>query len=132
MRAAMEFVTDVQDQLKNGDVARARRNVDAVLHNDPTFWPAVYVRAQIFSDEGKYDLALKDCKRSALETPSVVEAAPLRTNINARLGKPAEALKEFEYLVSLHPRNVTLTRALSDRAWFRATCSETSPLWTTM
>src|SRR5436190_17483031 len=88
MRAAMEFVTDVQDQLKNGDVARARRNVDAVLHNDPTFWPAVYVRAQIFSHEGKYDLALKDCNEALRQDRSVMEAALLRANINARLGNP--------------------------------------------
>lgn len=38
----------------------------------------------------------------------------------------AEALKEFDYLVSLHPRNVTLARVLSDRAWFRATCPNAS------
>jgi tetratricopeptide (TPR) repeat protein len=55
-----------------------------------------------------------------------VEAALLRANINARLGKYAEGLKEFDYLVSLHPRNVTLARALSDRAWFRATCPNAS------
>ena len=36
MRAAMKLVTDAQDQLKNGDVAGARRNVDAALHYDPT------------------------------------------------------------------------------------------------
>jgi Tfp pilus assembly protein PilF len=122
MRAAMKLVTDAQDQLKNGDVADARRNVDAALHYDPTFWPALYVRAQIFSHEGKYDLALKDCNEALRQDRSVVEAALLRANINARLGKNAEALKEFDYLVSLHPRNVTLARVLSDRAWFRATC----------
>jgi hypothetical protein len=55
-----------------------------------------------------------------------VEAALLRANINARLGKHAEALKEFDYLVSLHPRKVTLARALSDRAWFRVTCPNAS------
>ena len=53
MRAAMEFVTDVQDQLKNGDVARARRNVDAVLHNDPTFWPAVLRAGADFLTRGQ-------------------------------------------------------------------------------
>ena len=37
-----------------------------------------------------------------------------------------EALKEFDYLVSLHPRNVTLARVLSDRVWFRATCPNAS------
>ena len=132
MRAAMKLVTDAQDQLQKGDVAGAKRNVDAALHKDPTFWPALYVRAQIFSHEGKYDLALKDCNEALRQDRSVVGAALLRANINAPLGKPAEALKEFDYLVSLHPRNATLARALSDRAWFRATCPERSPLWTTI
>ena len=126
MRAAMNLVTAAQDKLQNGDVAGAKRNVDAALHNDPTFWPALYVRAQIYSREGKYDLALKDCNQALRQDRSVVEAALLRANINARLGKYAEALKEFDYLVSLHPRNVTLARALSDRAWFRATCPNAS------
>src|SRR5881296_2721912 len=126
MRAAMKLVTDAQDQLQNGDIAGAKRNVDAALHNDPTFWPALYVRAQIYSREGKYDLALKDCNEALRQDRSVVEAALLRANINARLGKCAEALKEFDYLISLHPRNVTLARALSDRAWFQATCSDSS------
>ena len=126
MRAAMNLVTAAQDRLQNGDVAGAKRNVDAALHNDPTFWPALYVRAQIYSREGKYDLALRDCNEALRQDRSVVEAALLRANINARLGKYAEALKEFDYLVSLHPRNVTLARALSDRAWFRATCPNAS------
>jgi hypothetical protein len=55
-----------------------------------------------------------------------VEAALLRANINARLGKYAEALKEYNYLVSLHPRQVTLARVLSERAWFYATCPNAS------
>ena len=126
MRAEMNLVTAAQDKLQNGDVAGAKRNVDAALHNDPTFWPALYVRAQIYSREGKYDLALKDCNEALRQDRGVVEAALLRANINARLGKCAEALKEFDYLVSLHPRNVTLARALSDRAWFRATCPNAS------
>ncbi len=126
MRAAMKLVTDAQDLLQTGDVAGAKRNVDAVLQRDPTFWPALYVRAQIYSHEGKYDLALKDCSEALRQDRSVVEAALLRANINARLGKYAEALKEYDYLISLHPRNVTLARALSDRAWFRATCPNAS------
>src|SRR5216110_3153032 len=126
MRAAMNLVTAAQDKLQNGDVAGAKRNVDAALHNDPTFWPALYVRAQIYSREGKYELALKDCNEALRQDRSVVETALLRANINARLGQYAEALKEFDYLVSLHPRNVTLARALSDRAWFRATCPNAS------
>ncbi len=126
MQAAMKMVTDAQDLLQKGNVAGAKRNVDTVLQRDPTFWPAFYVRAQIYSNEGKYDLALKDCNEALRQDRSVVEAALLRATINARLGKHAEALKEFDYVISLHPRNVTLARALSDRAWFRATCPNAS------
>ena len=50
----------------------------------------------------------------------------MRASINVRLGKYAEALKEFDYLISIHPRRVTLARASSDRAWFRATCPDSS------
>jgi len=126
MRVEMKQVTDVQRQLEEGDVAGAKRNVDAVLQRDPTFWPALYVRAQIYSHQGKYDLALKDCNEALRQDRNVVEAALLRANVNAQLGKYAEALNEYDYLVSLHPRNVTLARVLSDRAWFRATCPNAS------
>ena len=126
MRASMNLVTEAQDLIKTGDVAGAKRKLDTVLQRDPTFWPALYVRAQIYSHQGKYDLALKDCDEALRHDRSVVEAALLRANINARLGKHAEALKEYDYLISLHPRSVTLARALSDRAWFRATCRNPS------
>ena len=126
MRAAMNLVTEAQDLVKNGDIAGAKQKLDAVLQRDPTFWPALYVRAQIYSSEGKYDAVLKDCNEALRHDRSVVEAALLRANINARLGKYAEALKEYDYLISLHPRNVTLARVLSDRAWFRATCQNAS------
>ena len=49
MQAAMKLVTDAQDLLQKGDVAGAKRNVDTVIQRDPTFWPALYVRAQIYS-----------------------------------------------------------------------------------
>jgi Tfp pilus assembly protein PilF len=52
MQAAMKLVTDAQDLLQKGDVAGAKRNVDTVIQRDPTFWPAQYVRAQIYSHQG--------------------------------------------------------------------------------
>src|SRR6059058_1826850 len=73
MRAEMKLVTDAQDQLKKGDVAAAKRNVDAVLQRDPTFWPALYVCAQIYSREGKYDLALTDCNEALRQDRTFVE-----------------------------------------------------------
>lgn len=111
---------------EKGDVAGAKRNVDAALHNEPTLWPAFYLRAQILASQGKYDLAIQDCNQALRQYRGCVEAALLRAKINARLGKYMEALKEFNSLVSLHPRPVTLARVLSDRAWFRATCPNAS------
>jgi tetratricopeptide (TPR) repeat protein len=81
---------------------------------------------QIFARQGKYDLAIQDCNKALREYPGFVKAALLRAKINSHLGKYTEALKEFNYLISIHPRNVTLARALSDRAWFQATCSDAS------
>lgn len=123
-RAVMNQLTNAEDRLKHGDVAGAKSNLDAALHADPTFWPALYVRAQIFVRQGKYDLAIQDCNEALRQYPGFIEAALLRAKINSYLGKYAEALKEFNYLIAIHPRNVTLARALNDRAWFQATCSD--------
>jgi tetratricopeptide (TPR) repeat protein len=89
-------------------------------------WPALYIRAQIFRKESKYELAIQDCNEALRQYPGCVEASLLRASVKVRLGKYAEALKEFNYLISLHPRPVTLARALSDRAWFQATCLDAS------
>ena len=126
LKASMKLVTDAQDLLGKGHVPGAKRNVDAVIHNDPTIWPAFYVRAQIFASQGKYELAIQDCNEALRQYRGCVEAALLRANINAHLGKYTEALKEFNSLVALHPRAVTLARVLSDRAWFYATCPNAS------
>jgi tetratricopeptide (TPR) repeat protein len=126
LRAAMDLCSKASKQLRNGDIAGAKRNVDAALHIDPKLWPALYLRAQIFRKQGKYELAIQDCNEALQQYRGCVEAALLRASINVRLGKYADASKEFDYLISLHPRPVTLARALSDRAWFRATCPDSS------
>src|SRR5438034_7436251 len=123
-RAVMKLCSDASDQLRNGDVAGAKRNVDVALRIDPKLWPALYIRAQIFRKEGKYELAIQDCNEALRQYPGCVEASLLRASVKVRLGKYAEALKELNYLISLHPRPVTLARALSDRAWFQATCPD--------
>jgi Tfp pilus assembly protein PilF len=125
-RAVVKLCSDASDQLRKGDIAGAKRNVDAALRIDPKLWPALYVRAQIFKREGKYELAIQDCNEALRQYPGFVEAALLRASIYVRLGKYAEASKEFSYLVSIHPRSVTFARVLSDRAWFQPTCPNSS------
>ena len=125
-QTVMKLCSDASVQLSSGDIASAKRNVDRALQIDPKLWPALYLRAQIFRKQGKYELAIQDCNEALRQYPGFVEAALLRASINVRLRKYAEALKEFNYLVSIHPRRVTLARALSDRAWFLATCPDSS------
>lgn len=123
-RAAGNLCNKAENQLKDGDVAGAKRSVDAALHIDPKFWPALYQRARIFAKQGQYQLAVADCNEALRQYPGFVEASLLRASINAQLGKYAVALKEFNYLISLYPRRVTLGRALKQRAWFQATCPD--------
>src|SRR4030095_5032080 len=126
LRTAVKLCSKANDQLRNGDIASAKRNVDAALRIDPKLWAALFVRAQVYRSEGKYELAIQDCDEALRQYPGCVEASLLRASVKVRLGKYAEALKEFNYLISLHPRSVTLARALSDRAWFQATCPDSS------
>lgn len=123
-RAAGNLCNKANNQVDNGDLAGAKRNVDAALHIDPEFWPALYQRARIFAKQGQYQLALADCNEALRKYPAFVEASLLRASINAHLGKYAQASKEFNYLISLHPRRVTLGRVLKQRAWFQATCPD--------
>jgi tetratricopeptide (TPR) repeat protein len=123
-RAAMNLCNKAEDQLKNGDVTGAKGNVETALHSDPKFWPALYIRAKIFVRQGQYQLAIADCNEALRQYPGFVEASLLRAGINAHLGKYSEALKETNYLISMHPRRVTLGRALKHRAWIQATCPD--------
>jgi tetratricopeptide (TPR) repeat protein len=125
-RALGNLCNHAQDQVKSGDLTGAMRNVERVLQTDPKFWPALYVRAQIFMAQGKYELAIQDCNEALRQYRGFIEASSMRAVINAQLGKYAEALKELNYLISIHPRSVTLARVLKQRAWLQATCPDAS------
>ncbi|MFL6545216.1 MAG: tetratricopeptide repeat protein, partial [Candidatus Udaeobacter sp.] len=68
-RAVMDLCSKASKQLTNGDIVGAKRNVDAALHIDPKLWPALYLRAQIFRKEGKYELAIQDCNEALRQYP---------------------------------------------------------------
>ena len=52
-RALGNLCNHAQDKVRSGDLTGAMRNVETVLHADPKFWPALYVRAQIFAGTGQ-------------------------------------------------------------------------------
>ena len=82
-RTVMKLCSDASDQLRNGDVASAKRNVEAALRIDPRLWPALYDRAQIFRRQGKYELAIQDCNEALRQYPGFVEAALFRNGQQA-------------------------------------------------
>ena len=82
-RTVMKLCSDASDQLRNGDIAGAKRNVDAALRIDPRLWPALYDRAQIFRRQGKYELAIQDCNEALQQYPGFVEAALFRNGQQA-------------------------------------------------
>lgn len=125
-RALGTLCNHAQVQVRSGDLTGAMRNVESVLHADPKFWPALYVRAQIFVAQGKYELAVQDCNEALRQYRGFIDASSMRAVINAHLGKYAEAFKELNYLVSIHPASVTLARVLQHRAWLQATCPDAS------
>ncbi|HEX4707993.1 MAG TPA: tetratricopeptide repeat protein [Candidatus Udaeobacter sp.] len=125
-RKVMKLCSDASNQLRDGDVASAKRNINEALRIDPKLWPALYVRAEIFAREGKYELAIQDCDEALRQNRTFIDAALLRANINVGRGKYAEASKEFNSLIAMRPATVTLARALSERAWFQATCPDAS------
>jgi Tfp pilus assembly protein PilF len=42
-----------QSQLEKGDFAAAQRSLDAVIKVNPTFYPAYYIRAEVFLNQRK-------------------------------------------------------------------------------
>jgi tetratricopeptide (TPR) repeat protein len=125
-KVALKLSKDAGEALLAGNAEAARQNADAALRSDPTFWPALYTRAQAYLILGKPQLAIQDCGAALRLSPTFCEAALLRAYTNAALGRYAESLKEIEHVVSLHPRRTALARALRDRAWLRATCPDPS------
>jgi tetratricopeptide (TPR) repeat protein len=115
-----------QEQMMKGDLASAARTIELAMQKEPTLWLTYYTRARLFDRQGKYELATEDCNRVLRKYPKFIEAALLRAEANARLGRYAESLKEFNYIVGIRPHLDSYARALSSRAWFLATCPDSS------
>jgi Tfp pilus assembly protein PilF len=74
----MNLTIDGQRQLEKGDLAAAQRSLDAVIKADPTFYPAYYIRAEVFLNQHKYQEAIQDCNEALRKDSTFAEAALLR------------------------------------------------------
>jgi len=119
---AVKFHCDAQKDLAKGDLEGARQNIAEALRRAPTYWPALFTRAQLLSREGKWELAIRDCNEVLRRYAAFVPAALLRAHANDKLGNYAEASKEYDHLVAIQPRSLFYAMAFEGRAGFRATC----------
>lgn len=124
---AIKLFEQAQDQFfKRDDVAGAHKSIDAALKADPTFWPALYTRAEVLTREHHYDAAIADCDAILRLDSGVVEAALLRAEINYHAGRCAMSMKEVEHCITIRPRQDALARAYNTRALLRLYCSDPS------
>jgi tetratricopeptide (TPR) repeat protein len=125
-RQLMNLTMEAQSQLEKGDLAAARRSLDAIVKADPTLFPAYYIRAEVFLLQHKYQEAVQDCNEALRKDSTFAEAALLRARANYYLGRYAESLKEIEHVISIRPRRDAFARAYRDRAWLRLNCPDQS------
>ena len=124
---AVKLVDQAQDQLfKENNVAAARKSVEAAIKADPTYWPALYVRAEVLMREHHYEAAIADCESILRQDSTVIEAALLRAEGNFYAGRYAASMKEVDHCITIRPRPDALARAYNTRALLRLYCPDPS------
>jgi len=123
---AIKSDNDAEAQLRKGDLDGAGRSVAEALRRDPSYWPALYTRARIFSRLQKWDLTIRDCTELLRQDSTFALAALLRAQANFALRNYSAARKELDHIVAIQPREQFYALAFNQRAWFRATCPDPS------
>ncbi|SRR6266481_1813305 len=123
---AIKLNFQAQEQMLKGDLIGATRTIELAMQKDPTLWMTYFMRARLFARQRKYELAIADCNWVLRKYPKFIDAALLRAEANAHLGRHSDSLKELDYLVLIRPPLDSYARALQTRAWFLATCNDSS------
>lgn len=123
----VKLVDQAQDEFfKGGDLNGVLRSVNGALKADPTYWPALYLRAEVFIRQHHYEAAIQDCEAILRQDSTVVEAALLRAEANFHLGRYGASMKEVEHCITIQPRQDALARAYNTRALLRLYCPDPS------
>ena len=110
-----------------GDLDGAYQKLDAALQADPTFWQAIYYRAELHFQQRRYESSVQDCSEILRIKPDQVVAQLLRAQANTKLGRNDECLRELDAVINHSKRNVVpLVMAYEMRAWLRATSPDPS------
>ena len=92
----MNLTMNGQSQLEEGDFAAAQWSLDSVIKADPTFYPAYYIRAEVFLNQRKYKEAIQDRNEALRKDATFAEAALLRARANYYLSRYGESLKKVD------------------------------------
>jgi tetratricopeptide (TPR) repeat protein len=88
-----------------------QRSLDAVIKADPTFYPAYYIRAEVFLNQRKYQEAIQDRNEALRKDSTFAEAALLRARADYYLSRYGESLKEIDHVINIRARRDALARA---------------------
>src|SRR5438477_7594552 len=110
-----------------GDLDGAYQKLNAALQADPTFWQAIYYRAELHFQQRRYESSVQDCSEILRIKPDQVVAQLLRAQANTKLGRNDECLRELDAVINHSQKNVVpLVMAYEMRAWLRATSPDPS------
>ena len=120
---AEKLLQDARAVSLKGDIDGAFQRLDAALRADPTFWQAIYYRAELHFQQRRYESTLQDCAEILRMKPGLVAAVLLHAQANTKLGRNDECLRELDQVVSHGNKKdvASLAVAYEMRAWLRAT-----------
>jgi tetratricopeptide (TPR) repeat protein len=111
-----------------GDLNAAYQKLDTALQADPTFWQAIYYRAELHFQQHEYDATVQDCTEMLRMKPAPAIALLLRAQANTKLGRNAECLRDLDQVINHSNKReiVPLVMAYEMRAWLRATSPDSN------
>ena len=125
---AQKLLEEAHAMSLKGDFDGAFQKLDAALQADPGFWQAIYYRAELHFQQHKYETTLQDCSEILRLKPDSAAAALLRAQVNAKLGRNEECVRELDQIISHGSKKDPgpLVQAYEMRAWLRATSRDDS------
>src|SRR5579864_7472670 len=102
-----------QDELKSGDIARARTDFEKAVRLAPNDPEAQSALGWVLAQQGEADAALIHLQAAIKFKPSLVEARLTLAGVLAQQGRPAEAETEARRALKIAPDNAEAHRTLA-------------------
>jgi tetratricopeptide (TPR) repeat protein len=107
-----------------GRALEAERDADRALALNPTYAPALHVRARLKADRGDLDGARNDLDQALAAAPRMMSGYFTRATVNMIAGRLQEALSDFKLLMWSLPRDAD---AVAGHGIVRGLLGETGP-----